>query len=340
MSAFHEGGRLGPKLEANPLPTIERFVGTLDPEAKELILHELSELFDAQDIETLDGLEVKKTQVDGHLIEEANRLTNNFLQGYGLEMKDVPAQNIHVVSMEKARQVRHNPSHSAQYFPLARTVIIPDDSPVGAKLSLTMHEMMHFKSYTAIQMDAEDEHPEIYRTGWDVLSRDKEQKHFTALNEALTEAASCAILQKELATNPILNESQQLMQIRGSEILSALHEDDPSLDEGDVIAGKLESGSIRATALGYKTERRGLELLCRKLAEALPEQFKDSEEVLHEFYKAYMTGNILPLTKRIDRSFGKGSAARIAAAKIVYRNGRLKPSENLLEVVESLQKAS
>ncbi len=54
-----------------------------------------------------------------------------------------------------------------------------------------------------------------------------------------------------------------------------------------------------------------LHILVGKLFERNLEQFTNQDEVFEEFAKGMMTGNILPVGRLIERTFGKGTFRKI-----------------------------
>lgn len=61
----------------------------------------------------------------------------------------------------------------------------------------------------------------------------------------------------------------------------------------------------------YGEERENLNLLMDKIVEKNSGKFKNKEEVLMVFAKGMITGNILPLGRLLDRTFGKGIFRKI-----------------------------
>ena len=63
--------------------------------------------------------------------------------------------------------------------------------------------------------------------------------------------------------------------------------------------------------LTYKSERRILNTLIDKILEKNPDKFQDKEEVFEVFAKGMITGNILPVGRLVERTFGKGTLRKI-----------------------------
>jgi len=61
----------------------------------------------------------------------------------------------------------------------------------------------------------------------------------------------------------------------------------------------------------YPQERKVFNILTDKLYTKNADQFSNREEVFTVFAKAMLTGNILPVGRLVDRTFGRGTLRRI-----------------------------
>lgn len=69
--------------------------------------------------------------------------------------------------------------------------------------------------------------------------------------------------------------------------------------------------NIITESFAYQQERKILNTLVDKIFERNPEKFQDREEVFEVFAKGMMNGNILPVGRLIEKTFGNGTLRRI-----------------------------
>lgn len=60
-----------------------------------------------------------------------------------------------------------------------------------------------------------------------------------------------------------------------------------------------------------RRERDILDALLERLYERNPEQFTDKQAVFEVFAQGMMTGNLLPIGRLVDSTFGRGTLRRI-----------------------------
>ena len=311
-----------------PKSSIERVVGTSEEEEKK-ILKERAEIFSDQIFEELNSKEREKTSEEYEMIAIANDATNGLRREFGMEKFDIPAKNIHIVPKEKWPKTE---TAGGIFNSSAQAVAIQDEGASRLySLSTITHELLHFKSYSALQMTSSDT-PELrgYRSGLKTISRDGKQAYFTELNEAITEELTKRMLSRSIGAlkeNPIFAEEIKKTEaiikkypharnMRGTSLFTSdtLHAE-TRLPEFkhliDYVLGR-RSPLIKTEAHSYKRQRRMLNSLIEKVFLKNKDKFKDEKEVFDVFARAYMTGNLLPMGRLIEETFGEGSFRRIA----------------------------
>ena len=190
---------------------------------------------------------------------------------------------------------------------------------------ITAHELLHFKSHGAMQvpMSKEMQIDMSYRVGLQLSSRDGTQVFFGALEEAVTEMLTKRLMEEKFKTDlkfaSIHQVTDQLMQANKTDM------EQKGVVKSEVIFLDANGDGRR---YGYINERGGVEALIDKLYIRNPTQFKNTEEVFEVFARAKFTGNMLPLGRLIEGSFGSGAFRKIAEAR--------KKTSELRDVVEAL----
>ncbi len=307
--------------------SFERVVGNIPEAEKEKILREKGERFDDQIFEEFKGKEIKKTSEEMQIISLANEATNRIRQKYGLENFDIPPENIHIIT-EKAWPKDREKS-DASYNPMLQGFIVREQPAKSVFMARSIHEMLHFKSYNALQVTSE-ENSELkeYRIGLNVITRDGKKMYFTNINEAVIEEMTKRIAAK-LFHNPLFyKETKQTKDIIMRYPRAVTDSGEPLFVEetfyaevggkkswgeavGRLFGAQEKPKKIITERFGYKPEREILNTLIDKILERNSEKFKDREEVFEIFAKGMMTGNILPVGRLIEKTFGNGTLRRI-----------------------------
>ncbi len=296
--------------------SFERVVGNIPEETKEQILREAGEKFDAHATEELDKQERIKTPEELQIISLANEATNQIRQKYGLENFDIPPENFHIVPKElwKKRET------DAFYASSLQGVALKEQRSDIMFMKKTLHEMIHFKSYNAMQMtNGESPEPREYRVGLYVQARDGKTNYLKNLNEAVTEEMTKSHLIRQFNNPLFAKDREQTKGIMTRNPNAVAESNEPMFDEetfyawieNDTSATGRQTSSIFAEKFGYPELRKILNILIDKLFERNPGEFKDREEVFEVFAKGMMTGNILPVGKLIESTFGNGTLRKI-----------------------------
>ena len=138
-------------------------------------------------------------------------------------------------------------------------------------------------------------------------------RYFNNLNEAVTEElVKRFILDPVVRENPLfkyeLEETERLKREYGE----VRYKSGEKFFPDDVYWAKEDAeGNLSGRILTYPQERRILNALIDRLFEINKGQFKEREQVFDVFAKAMFSGNILPLGRLIDGSFGEGIFRKI-----------------------------
>jgi len=299
----------------------EKLVGKdISDEQKEGVLRHGENTFNDQNFKGLEN-EREKTAEELEMINIANQETNKIRQKYGLTEFDVPAKNIHIT--DEQDWTRDYPL--ASYAPIFQAISIVDMKETPEKIWLMrkiFHEMLHFKSYNAFQLvdSHEDNTSELkpYRCGLVIHTRDGEDMLLNNINEAVIEEITKRFI-KGLSNNPIFSEEiKQTKEVveKNTNLVTA---DNKKLNDNDIISARIVDDSeidgrttkISILSFTYKTQRENLNTIITKLFNRNFGDFENKEQIFDIFEKAVMTGNILPVGRLIDNTFGKGTLRKI-----------------------------
>ena len=305
--------------------SFERVVGNVPETEKEQILRDKGERFDDQVFEDLKGKEREKTPEELQIISLANEATNKIRRKYGLEDFDIPPGNIHVVTEEAWPREKG----VAFYNSMLQGVAAREQPAKIVFMKKIFHEMLHFKSYNALQI-TRGENPELdeYRVGLTVHTRDGKRMYFMNLNEAVTEEMTKRFATK-LFDNPLFAEEAKQTKDVIMRYPRAVTGSGEPLFDADTFYAEVEGKKSWGEAVGrlfgvqekvkkvttesftYQSERRILNTLIDKILERNSDKFQDREEVFEVFAKGMMSGNILPVGRLIERTFGNGTLRRV-----------------------------
>lgn len=292
--------------------SIDRVVGKDYPDdAKQNILEQIKEnIFEVQPPEKN---ELAKTPDEIAIINLVNAATDSLRQKYGLEPFTIPEQNVHIFD-QKAFDKAYT-EHLEHFDPRSQGI---KGARLGSNLlfaSYLMHEINHFKSHGAFQIiSGEPGGADMtYRLGIQLNSRDGQTTFFNAINEAVTEELAKQFIQEEIRkNNPLFSQEIQLTEQLRREHGNELDQDDKPLFTDDMILARLNSQNIiESHKFARSQERQILYTLQDKLYEANKDHFPNKEAVFDEFAKAMFTGNIWPVGRMIERTFGKGTFRKI-----------------------------
>jgi len=307
--------------------SIERVVGNLPVETKEKTLLDMADRFLQQNFPELRGKEKQKSPEETHIIECADNATNEILREYGLESFPVPLSNVHII-----REEAWPWKTKGEYQPFVQAVLLREEANRIAQMDRTMHELFHFKSYTAIQKpiaDTDSKSYKIYRLGFIASSRDGKKIYFTNLNEAITEELvkrrlakflTDPIFAEEVARNKEIAHYFKNSRLPNGELLftdDTLFAEAIGRDRKGALVTKLSldpeiNWGVGRKTFGYVDERKIFNKLIDKIFEPNQGKYNSREQVFDLFAKAMLSGNLLPVGKLIDRTFGVGTFRAMA----------------------------
>jgi len=299
--------------------SIENVFGKgLGEEGKKAVLGQVKEYFGDQKIEELEDKEREKSETEKEIIALVNKETNKLLEKYGLPPFDVPEKNVHVLDEEEWEKTEENIDHEAYFMASSQHIGI-----CGSEINLIfaercLHEMIHFKSYAALQVQEgqnckkEDEEVSLYRLGLEAYKRRGEEVYFNNLNEGLTEELTRKFI-SSLKEHPLFRKDFE----ETAETEKQYKKRYPHFFNSDTYCAKVVEFSnsekvVRVGEFSQDNQRKVLNILIDKICQKNKDnELKNREKVFDMFARAMFTGNLLPLGRLIDKTFGKGTFRRI-----------------------------
>jgi len=294
--------------------SIERMVGTSKEEEK-AVKEVLAQRFKEQDVGDLKKIELEKTPEEIQIIDLVNKETDKLLAKYDLPRFDISSKNVHLfdkVAYRKIRGIKGSVPGLAHIDPEYQAVFVGKGSSKVGFAKEIYHEFIHFKSYQAVQRTSKNK-TDSYRFGLMVYSRNGAKHYFENLNEAVTEELSKRFYFQRLKHNPLFkNEIEEIEKVRKIWLSKA------KTEEGKELAmdiAKLETSKKKGVkeiiTFSYREQRQMLNNLLDKLYRQNKKDFKTKEEIFELFAKSMLSGNLLPIGRLIDHTFGKGTFRKI-----------------------------
>ena len=328
--------------------SIQRIVGLKkedDPEG-------LHRFFDAQAkyVEQLP-FEQEKSPELVEAINQANRFLKSFFGRYGIEWQKVPIEKIHLLdpiewqkrnpSLKKETDLgdgKINISTTLGYFaPDDRNVkIFQLENPKEhlALLNVIVHEMIHANMFYSLhpvkekqpstislsrkREDGQETHETLLltwrRSGFNISGRTG-HSFFHWLNEALTEELAARFDAEYFSRIPYTTAEYAAREAVIQQTLSSPAQIKRARRYvANPAQGVNEKGqtTLRYDPRPYEIHRKALETYLAKLYGKNREQFASQQEVFKLFVNAAWDGNILPVARLVESTFGKGSFRELA----------------------------
>lgn len=304
----------------------DRLIG-VQPERNEEVFALLNEQKYTKDQLIINGShhELDKTPEDLELIAFADKVSNDIIQNYGGNCnKKIPIDRIHLWNHDVIDSGIFN------YFcsPTDSIFIVKEYVSNQLIVHALVHEMIHYKAFnsqnitysTSNKVQATDR-----RVGLRIFTKNG-QKYFSAINEAVVEELNRRYYiehENEFLNNPLLHDEVQKV-IDYRKMLVDVHNGVYKIPESVKLEFEHQY-SIRDEYYGLTSDERILDAYYieerKKLNEYIDNLVKDqtnnsesdidNEKVFELFARAAINGNILPLARLIDKTYGTGSFVKL-----------------------------
>lgn len=252
--------------------------GKVSTDVKEI----LREVFYKNAPEVIESLESPKTERDYYLISLATKSVKAFAKELGRNnFAELPTENIHFLidgGVEKFTEGRLKVGSHATVL----GQILIDRRDDLSTIITTFHELWHaLASYQAIQIKT-DGSLDWYRSGFSSKSRDGKEEWFYRIDEALTG------LMTEKFVDTVLKNDVEFTKIIEDRVI--------------------KNEAIDTTRLG---EAKAFRQIVDEVYEKNKNNFQTKEDIIRIFFIGQVTGNIMPVARLLEKTFGKGAFRKL-----------------------------
>lgn len=288
--------------------SFNRFVaqGVSTEDVENFVQGTLADLYEQAKTLEVKG-EIEKTENQRSLCIIINEEVSKIIKKYENQDIEVTPDHVRIVDNSNARIAD---IALGQFLPEMQLILLNEPANDAEFTYVVIHESIHFKSYGAMQVPLDINHPDAYyRSGWNVGSRNRlnTQTYFQLIDEAMTEKMTMEVFKTVTDKNPELLRIKKVTEdnIENGTLGYSLNEDVVYLDKKE------------GRGFTYVKPREALDTLIKKLFDKNSNKFKNHEEIFDLFLEGKFTGNILPIGKLIDKTFGKGTFKKLGESTYI-----------------------
>ncbi len=255
--------------------------------------------------------EKEKEEYQLRTIELVNQATNELLEEFGLKPFDIPEKNIHIVRESLYKQIDPAPGAAGCTIGPSQTIVINDES-LPSPLSMSgaiAHEMIHLKGYYAFEVSKK--RFASHRTGLVIDTTYKKSKEsgyyraFKGLNESVVSELEKRLFNRIVVDNEHLSSESERINSQQFYAVRARIAKQEGIPEDEILDISEKEKSF--TRFDYYSQRRVLNFIVDAVYENNKESFQSRDEILKQFFRAHFQGNIVPIARLIEKTFGEGS---------------------------------
>lgn len=332
-----------------------RVVGNVSEEIKAEARQRIKNLFGEDHFENLPEeaqeefkkFEYPKTKEELLLIDLANKETNEIMRKCGVVPRGVSEENLHIVPdnlYSRALGKSESNTSTASTVQSLQMVVYKAGSVRGDDFyfgDTTFHEMLHLKSYFAVQVKEEEGLVERkdFRGGLSAHSSFKKDEqgekheHLRGLDEAVIVREEKKFAKGALYDLPMFKEEKDWFNSLEADGKKNSLSRKYGIPKESIlwVSREDEGGFIHAAYCG---QAKTYEYVLSEIQKQFSQRYKDSDEVSLEFLKGFFTGKLLGVAKLVEKTFGKGSF-RVLGSMGADDNSAI----NILEILKSLRRA-
>lgn len=298
-----------------------RVIGNANAEQKEIEKKKIIQLLfghfeslDTDEREQLEKFEYPKSEKELACIDFANRETGELMKEAGVEPYDIPVENYHIVPPGLYEKAGGGGSGTA--FTTMQGMIFNADHLRGNAVAfgdVAVHETLHIKGHLSVEViDIEGKiDTRHYRRGVRIASSQryddsgKYHEHFRGLDEAIVATQEKKSLAKLLELPELLEEKEWLLSDKANELRKELSQKEEIPMEDFIWIDEKNKDGWKS--LGYPQQRAVLGYVCGEIQKQFSEQYQSKDGVFKEFLKSHFTGQLLPIARLVEKTFGEGS---------------------------------
>ncbi len=321
----------------DPENLIFRYPEGASEEEKETMRKEAEPKVDAIKEMLYADFEMEKEPWQEQMIKEVSEKTMEFFkQELGLQVRSIEAENVHILDVESMGQELQIETERFMMGEahLGKDIILSSDIlkspyPKLEFLETLIHEHVHNEEFVKMAKisllkglgeDMEIVAPE--RKGMTILKRDTypPEFRFLAIDEGVTEIMAKKIFHFIVQNNP---KYQRELDKKFSKIDEKVGREElfatwgiRAYDIDDVEVKEEKNGRKEYTwhwTFSYPAEQDLISFIVIEISKAKPEKYRNPDEAFNLFLRAQYRGELSPLGKEIDSTFGKGTFRLISA---------------------------
>lgn len=258
--------------------------------------------------------EREKDETEKKIIDLVNEETNKIRKEFSLPELNIPYENIYLIKHDApwpAKFIEGFYSSMDQFLAIREKKVSGREYPKIVFAKNLIHEMIHFKTFNSVKGTDDFLDVKPYKEGLKTFLIREEQSFFEDLNEAVVEKLTIEILEK-VKKSPLFQED-----VEQTEMLKNFYQEHaPSVVDGSEYYLELfsdhDKNILWKESFTRKEERELLDTLLEKIWEKNKSAFPDKENVFQYFKKAAFTGNLIPLFRLIDETFGPKTSRTLA----------------------------
>lgn len=288
----------------------------------------------------LEEGEYKKTPEEKLVIDFANQKTNELMEKAGVKPFTVPERNLHFVPENLFFSIIPKGSQAdAMTFPQHQAVILKADTLRTQPLHsacVVFHELMHMKGHHSFELENVDgkHQTSTFRSGISVHAAQKEvregrgHKHFSGLDEAVVAEHEKRFFQ-DLLEHPLFKEQKKWLT------------SDEVMEKRKQVADKYNTtidevywenaDSKYSTSFAYPFQRNVLRYVTSEIQHQFHDDYNSADDVLTEFLKANVTGQLLKIAHLVEGTFGEGAFRELGSMDVNNESG--------IRMIESMRAA-
>lgn len=307
----------------------DRIIGVDEKTEAYLKLVKAGQILENQD---LSLFEREKTPEEIELMSEIFKKFPDFIKEYGAEQERFTSWNqVHILDdanpqIEEVKSFLER-NTAGRYLPSSgRIEILPKGSDHMHMAHVLVHELMHANSFFSITLSRDSEgteqNPLASARRFGISTNEKghtEESLFNFINEAVTEEMTKRFCERHFPDIDLLKEQFAAINRKQKSI------ELPDTPIASVLGELVDPKSIYA----YVNERAGFVALIELLYERNKDKFDLYEDVFKLFSTAMFKGDLLPIARLIEDTFGKGTFRAIG------KNTKDK-SPNVVDTLSSL----
>jgi hypothetical protein len=295
---------------------IKRLVGAKEISIFTLILDHYLNVFEEHNLVGLEGEEEEKTDRQKEIIDFAANSANEMIQSLGCEPLITKSKNVHLLKRGASKEDYVEGQYEGGAFDQYTMACYIMKTHSEVKLAVRVfHELIHFKSYHAVRfigIVGQEARVAEYRLGFGAENRKKEKaKYFLNIDEAIVTELAKRFFRKFLSKCPLLEAEAERInrKIEEEKMLgtSSIRINNVFFPIDDVYYFQMVGENPDIELFGYGKERKVLNRIIDIIFQENRNRFSDREEVFNIFAKVLFSGNMMPVARLVERTFGKGA---------------------------------